>query len=235
MLEKQIIEDLVQRQGCFDQLCSVWCAEYRQRGGSILCGVGCGGCCSLVVNCSFPEAVLLAESLTPRQVEQLKARIPWIKRAAQGAATLKDWLSAYRSEGGPCPFLDPTGSCGVYPVRPISCRSLFSTKSPQWCTTNFAEIPGPEKQAFMESLDRSAVAFPTHYAATPQEIGSELEEVTLRQMESEYGFAIIGCLPWLVWLELEHRMSSRLAGGVDGIEEYLEERGLSDPYLLIFT
>ena len=224
-----------ERQDCFDQLCNAWSSEYRQRGGSIHCGKGCGGCCSLVVNCTFPEAVLVAAALNQQQHEQLKAQIPDIQRAADSSASLKEWLWAYRFEAGPCPFLDQTGTCGVYASRPLSCRSLLATKEPEWCVTDFASLTGNEKQAFMESLDRSAVSFPTHYAATPQEIGQELEEATLKQMETVYGFSIIGSLAWLVWLEREYQLSSRLTGGRDAVQEYLRSEGVTNPFLIVLS
>jgi len=229
----QLIDDLRQRQLFFDQLCTAWSSEYRQRGGAIHCGKGCSGCCSLVVNCSFPEAMLVANMLDQQQQKRLKAQMPRIQKAAASSASLKEWLRGYRSEAGPCPFLNPDGACGVYAVRPLSCRSLLATKEPDWCIADFAALGSQEKQAFMESLDRSAVAFPTHYAATPQEVGQELEEATLKQMETVYGFSLLGALPWLVWLELEHQLSRRLAGGPDAVQEYLAAEGLANPFLIV--
>lgn len=228
-----IISDLRQRHDCFDLLCTAWCSEYRQKAGRVHCSKGCAGCCSLVVNCTFPEAYLMAQALSLSQKEKLYGGIEAVRRAARGASGLKEWLSAYRDGAGPCPFLEDDGSCGVYSVRPISCRSLLSTRPPEWCVADFSLLDSEEKRLFMESLDRSAVAFPTHYAATPQEMGRELEEATLRQMENEYGFALLGCLPWLVWLELEHCLGGRLSGGREGLLKYLEENGLADPYLLV--
>lgn len=227
------LDSVQERQQCFDLLCSAWSSEYRQRSGSIHCGKGCSGCCSLVVNCSFPEALLVAAALDQQQRTQLNAQIAGIKHAADSSASLKEWLHAYRFKAGPCPFLDQAGACDVYGSRPLSCRSLLATKEPAWCVTDFALLASNEKQAFMESLDRSAVAFPTHYAATPQEIGQELEEATLKQMETVYGFSVLGSLPWLVWLELEHQLSSRLTGGPDAVQEYLTAEGLANPFLIV--
>lgn len=229
----QLTDDVLQRQLFFGQLCTAWTTEYRQRGGAIHCGKGCSGCCSLVVNCSFPEAVLVANALNQQQLEQLQAQIPRIKKAAASSASLKEWLRGYRSEAGPCPFLDQSGACGVYQARPFSCRSLLATKEPGWCVADFASLGSQEKQAFMESLDRSAVAFPTHYAATPQEIGQELEEATLKQMETVYGFSIIGSLAWLVWLEIEHQLGSRLADGRDAVQDFLATEQLNNPFLIV--
>lgn len=231
----ELIHDISQRQDCLDQLCAAWITEYRQRGGAIHCGKGCSGCCSLVVNCTFPEAVLIASALSSSQAEQVQSRIAVLQSIATQATSLKEWLTTYRQQAGPCPFLDQTGACGIYPVRPLSCRSLLATQAPHWCSTDFSALSSPEKQQFMESLDRSAVAFPTHYAATPQEIGRELEEATLRQMETVYGFALLGSLPWLVWLELEHAVSNRLSAGRQATHDYLESQGLLNHFLAVIT
>jgi len=231
----ELLDSVQERQQCFDLLCSSWSSEYRQRGGSIHCAKGCSGCCSLVVNCTFPEAMLVAATLDQQQRTQLNAQIARIKQAADSSASLKDWLHAYRFGAGPCPFLEQTGACGAYRSRPLSCRSLLATKEPAWCVIDFATLTGNEKQTFMELLDRSAVAFPTHYAATPQEIGQELEEATLRQMETVYGFSLLGSLPWLVWLELEHQLSSRLTEGRDAVQEYLRAKGVTNPFLIVLS
>ena len=229
----QLTDAVSERQHCFDQLCTAWSSEYRQRGGSIHCGKGCSGCCSLVVNCTFPEAVLVTRALNQQHQEQLQAQIPRIQKAATSSASLKEWLRTYRSEAGPCPFLDQSGACGVYAARPLSCRSLLATKEPDWCIADFVSLNSQEKQTFMESLDRSAVAFPTHYAATPQEIGQDLEEATLRQMETVYGFSIVGSLPWLVWLERNYQLSNRLSGGRDTVQDFLTEEGVANPFLIV--
>ncbi len=224
-----------ERQYCLDQLCTAWSSEYRQRGGTVYCGKGCGGCCSLVVNCTFPEAALVAAALTDEQVSRLEKRVPLIQAVAEAADSLRGWLAAYREQAGACPFLDETGACSIYPVRPFSCRSLLSTREPDWCAADFTALTSQEKQLFMEGLDRSAVAFPTHYAATPQEIGRELEEASLRQMEAVFGFSLVGVLPWLVWLEREHSLSSLLPQGRESVEGYLNSCGLMNPFLVIIS
>lgn len=231
----RLIPEVQQRQDCLDQLCASWTTEYRQRGGAIHCGKGCSGCCSLVVNCTFPEAVLIASALSSSQAEQVQSRAVVLQSIATQASSLKEWLSCYRQQAGSCPFLDQAGACGIYPVRPLSCRSLLATQAPHWCSTDFSALSSPEKQQFMESLDQSAVTFPTHYASTPQEIGRELEEATLRQMETVYDFAILGSLPWLVWLELEYGLSSRLPGGRQEVHNYLESQGLLNHFLVVIT
>lgn len=227
-----MLEELHHRQLILDQFCSAWSSEYRQRGGTVYCGTGCSGCCNLAVNCTLLEALPLAAACSPQQEERLQELAPRLKTTADSCGSLKEWLASYRSQLGPCLFLSPKGTCSVYGVRPLSCRALLSTCSADWCTTDFSSLSSEEKQTFMEGLDRSAVAFPTHYAATPQEIGRELEEATLRQMESIYGFSVVGCLPWLVWLEQEHRISGLLAAGEENVKRYLAQHDLDNCFLL---
>lgn len=222
-----------QKQEFFDQFCGAWLSEYRQRGGSIHCGKGCSGCCSLVVNCTISEASAIARAVTPEQQVRLQAAIPAIQECARQAASLKEWLKSYRNQAGPCSFLESDGSCGMYQLRPLSCRSLLATKGPHWCTTDFATLSGDERQAYMERLDRSVVAFPTHYAATPQEMAQELELADLRELEQDYGCSVLGNLPWLVWLVLEHRLDELLSAGAAAMRTYLNERGLASPYLVV--
>lgn len=232
MTMSDVLEELHKRQVLLDQFCCAWSSEYRQRGGTVYCSKGCSGCCTLVVNCTLLEALPIAAVCLPQQEERLQELAPRLKTTADSCGSLKEWLAAYRSQLGPCPFLSSDGCCSVYEVRPLSCRSLLATCSPNWCTTDFGNLNSEEKQTFMECLDRSAVAFPTHYAATTQEIGRELEEATLRQMESAYGFSLVGCLPWLVWLEQEHRISTLLAAGEEAVSRYLTQHDLNNRFLL---
>lgn len=235
MDQSPLLDELRNKLAFFDQFCSAWISEYRQRGGCIHCAKGCSGCCNLVVNCTVAEALLVARALTPEQYARLDASIPVIRRCADQAGSLKEWLAAYRDQAGPCPFLEQDGSCGVYQVRPFSCRSLLSTREPHWCTTDFAALDSQQKQAFMETLDRSAVAFPTHYAATPQELGQELELTILRDMEQQYGCSLLGNLPWLVWLIREHRLNEQLDRGAEALRSYLTTNGLHSPYLTMIS
>lgn len=230
-----MMEEIEQRQQFFDQFCAAWWTEYRLKGGQIYCANGCSGCCSLVVNCSLPEALRVAGALGRQHYTRLAEWAGTVLPLADQANNLKNWLSGYRQAGIRCPFLDESGSCSVYRVRPLSCRSLLATREPVWCTTDFSALSADQKQAFMAELDRSSVAFPTHYAATPQELGQELEEATLRQMESVYGFSMLGCLPWLVWAELQHGISSWLQEGRESVEKRLQDQGLLQTFLAVLT
>jgi len=235
MFNDTLLDDVRQKQEFLDLFCNSWISEYRQRGGIIHCAKGCSGCCSLVVNCTAGEALRIAPVLTPAQSSRLCESIPAIRNCAQQADSLKSWLSSYRDQAGPCPFLEQDGSCGVYQVRPFSCRSLLATREPHWCTTDFSTVSSEHKQRFMEGLDRSVASFPTHYVATTQELGQELELATLHSMEEQYGWSLLGNLPWLVWLTLEHRLAELLKAGGAATQQKLADLGLFSPYLTLIN
>ena len=228
-----LITETSQRHQFLDLICSTWISDYQRKGGKVFCGKGCSGCCSLVVNCTFPEAVQIIRSLSTEQTQHLRAQIPRLRELAEQSDSLKQWLAGNRRQIGSCPFLESNGSCGIYSVRPLSCRSLLSTREPEWCSTDFSSLDDQSRQTFMAHLDRAAVAFPTHYAATPQEMGQELEQATLKQMETVYGCSLLGSLPWLVWLELEHSISNQLHNGPAALRRLLDSNRLLHPFLAV--
>jgi len=198
----------------------------------IYCHNGCSNCCSLSVNCSFPEAVAIARELTVEQIVALKAKIPLLQQISRQAEDLKDYLRQFRNQFGGCPFLDAAGSCSIYPHRPLSCRALLSTRNSSWCGVDFAELYPLERDAFISSLDRDVVAFPTHYLAATQELGMELEVSALADMRDRFGVAFSGNLLYQVWLELEYQISEILPRGFAATRKYLEGGNLDFPYLL---
>lgn len=231
----ELLQDIAGKHGFFDQFCAAWSADYARSGGRLHCGRGCSGCCSLTVNCTAPEALAIARSLTPEQAARVRALLPVIRDCAEQAANLKEWLTLYRREVGPCPLLETDGGCGIYRLRPLSCRSLLSTREPAWCVTDFSALSSAEKQAFMEGLDRSAVAFPTHYAATPQEVAQELELAALTAMERSCGWSLIGNLPWLVGLALELPLEELMTQPAATARRALEEHRTLHPFLAILS
>ncbi|HEY5973179.1 MAG TPA: zinc/iron-chelating domain-containing protein, partial [Geobacteraceae bacterium] len=124
------------------------------------------------------------------------------------------------------------GCCGVYPVRPLSCRALLSTREPTWCGTDFATLTSEEKQMFMAGLDRSIVAFPLHYVAATQEQGQLREGGLAHEMAEQFGLYLYGNLPALVFLEREYRLSAAVAAGRGAAMELLAKAGLDHPYLV---
>lgn len=204
----------------------------KPESATIYCGKGCSNCCSLAVNCSFPEAAAIARELTPQQRQQLAVRLPTLWQLSRQAETLKQFLRLFRSQLGGCPFLDETGSCGIYPQRPFSCRSLLSTRNSSWCAVDFGALHPQEKEAFLSSLDQELVAFPTHYLAASQEIGLEYEALSLSQMRESFGFSLSGNLLHQVWLEGEYRLSEVMERGYAETRDFLYEKEADLPFLL---
>ena len=199
----------------------------------IYCQKGCANCCSLVVNCSFPEAVTIAHQLTCEQQTRTIAMVPRIVEVAKESATLIDFLRSYRTIIGGCVFLDADDqSCSVYTTRPLSCRALLSTRPSGWCDVDFATLHPLEKEAFLSSLDRDIVNYPTHYLAAPQELASDLESDLALTMQEECGFGLSGNLVYQVWLELEHQLSKRLQDTQFDLSDYLNQHDLFEPLLL---
>jgi Fe-S-cluster containining protein len=179
-----------------------------------------------------PGAMRAAAALSAEQHEQLRFHLHQIGPLAQAATSMPDWLRTHRTQSGGCPFLNAHGACGIYSVRPASCRALLATREPRWCTMDFSTLASSEKQAFMASLDRSVVAFPLHYVAAAREYGERLERILLQAMAAEYGFALYGNLPALVWLERELGLGKTVAAGRAATEELLAAVGLSSPFLI---
>ena len=228
---KSILADVESGQRSMDLLSAAATAEYRACNGEIFCAKGCSSCCTLAVNCTAAEAVRIARALDQQQAEKLKGYVARLKARVGDAGDLKGYLRLHRKELGGCPFLD-NGSCGIYSVRPISCRALLSTKVSRWCAVDFSELSSAGKLAYLESLDRAAVAFPMHYLACTQESGQKLEAQLSLQMLKEFGFSLYGSMPALVYLFKEWRLFDSLQKDADALLAVAASAGLDSPYLL---
>ena len=92
----------------------------------IACGPGCGSCCAINVAVLLPEAIAIARYLQTHF--PVSARRALASRLADLKCAVR-WLDdderilLRRS----CAFLDDQGSCSIWPVRPLLCRSITST------------------------------------------------------------------------------------------------------------
>ena len=229
---QRLKENILRDQAAFDQEISGWIKGYTSRGGRIYCGKGCKHCCNLAVNATLPEALCIADVLTGQQAPRINDHVRRLLTHRHRFTDLKTYLSLHRREIGFCPLLNEDGSCGVYAVRPFSCRSLLSTREDRWCATDFAALTSEEKSAFVESLDLTAVSFPMHYVAATQNMGQELESQSDRRMARQYGFSLYGNLTVLIFLELEHRLGEVVCKGWEATEQLLEQAGVNSPYLV---
>ena len=196
------------------------------------CGPGCGNCCTLAVNTTYPEALALAATLTTQQQERVATSAASIIAHARQSPDARSFLAGYRQAVGPCRFLDDSGNCSIYPARPLACRALLATRPPGWCGVNLGELPAFERDAFLASLDRTVVAYPTHYAAAPQELAAAFERGLLFAMLRSTGFALSGMLPLLVWLSSDPGFATALADGTADLRSYLADRHLDRPFLV---
>lgn len=227
-----LIQAVRQQQDCLDMLSAAWMTEYSAAGGRIFCGRGCRGCCSLVVNTTSAEAVRIASVLTEQQAEAVRLHVDRLRQTMTVGMKLKEYLGMHRREIGFCPLLGADGACSSYAVRPLSCRSLLSTKESRWCSEDFSLLPAAEKQDFLESLERSAVAFPTHYVASTQEMAREMEERANRLMIEHFGFALYGNMTVLVHLAREHDLTDACSAGKKAVSSLISSLGLDHHFLM---
>ncbi|PLY04841.1 MAG: zinc/iron-chelating domain-containing protein [Desulfuromonas sp.] len=225
------MNEVTEFQHLFDLQVDEWLTGYRKRGGQVYCKRGCSNCCSLVVNCSFPEAVWVARHLPDCYDKVLGDYVERLVALATESKDLKGYLRNVRYYAGGCPFLEQDGACGIYSWRPLSCRALLSTAPAKFCAADFPNMPQSEKQAFLHSLDREAVRYPTAYVEITQHLAQQLEQLLLGSMQNEFGVSLSGNLPYLVWLERQHNISLQLTRGQGELLRSLALLNLEKRYL----
>lgn len=216
----------------FDKFVDQWLTDYRALGKTVYCRAGCAGCCGLAVHAAFPEAAAIAGQLDQQQTAQLSAYIDRLKLALSTVIDLKSYLKSHRHTIGPCPFLDAQKSCSIYPVRPLSCRALLSTRPADWCTVDFSNLDKWDKQAYESSLDRQVVSWPTHFVAATQLFGRALEDQLAETMRQQTGWALTGNLAAMVWLEQNYQLSHRGTMTTQHLRNILTTEGFADDFLL---
>jgi Fe-S-cluster containining protein len=138
----------------------------------IACAAGCGVCCMVNVAVLFPEAVAivghLRENRDPEDLERLSGRIESLYRKIQW---LDDEERIFLRR--PCAFLDDSGCCSVYSVRPLLCRSVTST-DPDRCRQAIAMQALGECVPVLMNLLQKAIM-----EAAYRGLGQALEEAGL--------------------------------------------------------
>jgi len=90
------------------------------------CQDGCAHCCIVNVSVLQPEADSIAKHLfEKRSAEELLDLYQGISRLEKDTYYLDEEERIMARQ--PCAFLDNSGSCSIYPVRPLLCRSITST------------------------------------------------------------------------------------------------------------
>jgi len=105
-----------------DHLQSQLLDRAEQAGSGVpACRAGCAYCCVIRVATTPVEVIRIADWLTRNRTEDELATL---------RRELEDYNRAVEAEyfatRRPCPFLRADSYCGIYEVRPVSCRSYFS-------------------------------------------------------------------------------------------------------------
>jgi Fe-S-cluster containining protein len=136
--------------------------ERTEKFGPSTCSAGCAHCCRLMVITTVAEIVPVVEYLT--------ARTDWQERKSELIRRVTEYLRALKEVGiednpdGParltwwkrqiaCPLLEAE-LCGVYPVRPGTCRYHVAVTSPSLCEYH----PGAEP-SIVGRIDLDPVEF----------------------------------------------------------------------------
>ncbi|MDD3801596.1 MAG: YkgJ family cysteine cluster protein [Desulfuromonas thiophila] len=207
-----------------DAIIGQWRNECASQGSRLYCQPGCAGCCSLQVQASWAEALLLAEALTETEQRQLRSYVRRLLALACQQRDYKQLLAQVRQQLGSCPFLAADDRCAHYARRPLACRALYATREPHYCTLDFSRLSSAEKQTFMASLNRRLVDFPTHYAAAPRQFAASLEQQLLQHQQQWTGHRLLGNLPLLVCLASRSRLRAALQQHATGWLARLQRR-----------
>ncbi|EAT14207.1 YkgJ family cysteine cluster protein [Desulfuromonas acetoxidans] len=120
----------------------------------VACRAGCGSCCRVNVAVLRPEAVNIADYLRKTRsmsaLRELKQRMKALCVAISGLDD--DERIAVRKN---CVFLDEAGSCSIYPVRPLLCRSITSTSAADCRDALAMHVFGESKPVMMNLMQKN--------------------------------------------------------------------------------
>ncbi len=122
-------------------------------GRHIACGPGCGTCCAVNVAVLLPEAIAitrhLRDNFSPQARDELATRFDDLRRSVRW---LDDDERIFLRRS--CAFLDADGSCLIWPVRPLLCRSITSTDAEACREALAAPIFGEERPILMNLVQK---------------------------------------------------------------------------------
>ncbi len=100
----------------------------REGGVEIACAAGCAWCCHVHVDATPAEVrAIVAYVAATASGAARAAMVASLERAVLHGAALDDegrWARRV-----PCALLSTTGTCAVYPARPLRCRAFHSTSA----------------------------------------------------------------------------------------------------------
>lgn len=149
------------------------------------CQSGCGDCCILNVAVLWPEALNILAFIEAGSFDLavLEERLDALWTQVRGVDD-EDRVCMRK----PCAFLSVQGSCEIYPVRPLLCRSITSTDADA-CRDSFNAYLYNEKRAVEMNLFQKEL-----YDAAYLGLSRGLEELGL----DGRGFELSGLLRYLI-------------------------------------
>nr|WP_320049867.1 YkgJ family cysteine cluster protein [uncultured Desulfuromonas sp.] len=153
----------------------------------VACKAGCGSCCRVNVAVLRPEAVNIARYLhKTRNTQELRLLKKQMRALCVAISGLDDdERIAVRKN---CVFLDDAGSCSIYPVRPLLCRSITSTSAADCRDALAMQVFGESKPVMMNLIQKNLmnVAF--------QGLASALEDYGHTSQGQELTAAVLSVL-----------------------------------------
>lgn len=110
------------------------------------CGPGCSTCCVVNVSTLLPEGIAIARHIRSQGAVVEKAAVDRLEALWREVRGIDDDDRLYMRR--PCAFIDESGSCSIYPLRPLLCRSVTSTDA-QTCRDALAGKTFGEETAIM--------------------------------------------------------------------------------------
>jgi len=125
-----------------DEVVEYALGKLREVGKTPTCAKGCAHCCSLEITVARAEAetivAWLREHKTAAELDEVRVGLQsWLAWYRSGLRQLvaegKPRGEAFLKYGPRCVMLAEDGACGIYPVRPIACRSHYVSSPAEAC------------------------------------------------------------------------------------------------------
>ena len=155
-------------------------AVLPQQEKPIQCRAACGNCCHHYPMSVEPfELIFLYQKLRERDdlitvMESCRLRTDTFNNLFEmrlesvGSEDEAEDLALhdYFAEWMPCPFSDRKGDCGIYGLRPVSCRMYFSQTDPCFCRPETLQTPQNESYIVYlpDNIEEALVGISEHYA-----------------------------------------------------------------------
>jgi Fe-S-cluster containining protein len=219
----------------FDHYSQEWLGEYKSIGGKVHCAEGCFSCCDMEVNITLPEALLIANSLKAEHRDIFQQTL---KRSLEFASTVtndREYFHNRRSKIGYCPFLYISGSCGIYSIRPINCRQVFSILPSGFCVDKslLKMSLGNLLTDYCTVVSQSEVTDGnTHYINSLGNLGSSIREDLLKLTEEIFGFRVSGNILLMIELCYQNSFWEAMQTSETALVNYLKEQKLYHSFLI---